>query len=549
MDELGKTALHLAAASHDLVEAETLLHDGADPDQRDFDDHSALAVAVKATDLEMVTLLLKSGASPDMANYFGQTPLMFAVRRGERQLLELLLGAGAKPNLVDNQNNSAFDYTDELDLWSAYGIRRRLKRAGGRRHGGKARPSRWSRAKRLFLPDAYQEFQDATHSYTGKSGVITQWLIASFLLSRLFGWSGIDVLVTVVLAIVWTVSAHNYSLLHWPVSLWNVASVWSDTVRQTGTVAERTSTTPEIYVSNLIRFGLMDLLTSAKARSNPDQRERWICALFDLGSAVLALSLIGYLSTLLLTLPQTPSFKITPTLPGALAWFAVIPLAVIVLKLQVVLAHAKLRIVQSALDKKASALAGKLDYLDLDEDAQYILYLRAFTTTSRLRLSGMDMETVIAYSVAPYLPMIALGEPGEHVGAGRVLTTEQEWRSLVLKLIDRAPMILVVPSNRAGTLWEVGQLRDRSCLNKTVFLMPPASISELPVKQDWQQARESLLSMGIDIPPHFEKGLLFSLNPDGSFRDHAPLNATPRSIAGPGPLDDDGYGQGDDQEF
>ncbi len=38
-------------------------------------------------------------------------------------------------------------------------------------------------------------------------------------------------------------------------------------------------------------------------------------------------------------------------------------------------------------------------------------------TTDKLHIKGFDLETLLAYSIAPTLPLLALGRPGEHLGA------------------------------------------------------------------------------------------------------------------------------------
>ena len=100
------------------------------------------------------------------------------------------------------------------------------------------------------------------------------------------------------------------------------------------------------------------------------------------------------------------------------------------------------------------------------------VYLRPFVTTNRVPLGRMDLETLLAYSFAPLLPFVALGRPGEHVGAGRIQTTDDHWQDKIAAMLERSALILCIPTARPGTMWELGQLRTRGLLTKTIFIMP-----------------------------------------------------------------------------
>lgn len=129
----------------------------------------------------------------------------------------------------------------------------------------------------------------------------------------------------------------------------------------------------------------------------------------------------------------------------------------------------------------------------------YCLYLRPFVSTGHLPICVVastmyfkypavvgkeqveehrdlvDLETLLAMAVSFYAPLVALGRPGEQVGAGRILTTEDSWRIEFSRLSAGARIIFLLPSSTPGTRWELREvIDDEHLLSKTVFLIPPA---------------------------------------------------------------------------
>src|SRR4030042_7209869 len=106
----------------------------------------------------------------------------------------------------------------------------------------------------------------------------------------------------------------------------------------------------------------------------------------------------------------------------------------------------------------------------------YSLYLRAFETTGRMSKESVDpmiqngfdprddtdqqtyFETELAKAVENYIPLTALGRPGEQMGAGRILSTEEDWKEDLALLGKGACIIFLLPSAKPGTLWEIDWL-------------------------------------------------------------------------------------------
>ena len=170
---------------------------------------------------------------------------------------------------------------------------------------------------------------------------------------------------------------------------------------------------------------------------------------------------------------------------------------------------------------------------------EFYLYLRAFETTGRLRiplylrlrklsiglfqLVTSDLESYVGNALRSVVPLIAMGRPGEAIGAGRIVAEERDWEADVVVLMRRARGILLVPSNRPGTLWEIDALQRTSLLSKVVFIMPPRTRGVLDTRERWEAARQVLASHAVEAPEHEERGLLFETGSDGRVSNVEPL--------------------------
>jgi hypothetical protein len=163
---------------------------------------------------------------------------------------------------------------------------------------------------------------------------------------------------------------------------------------------------------------------------------------------------------------------------------------------------------------------------------RYFLYLRPFDSTNAFSISDAhrnafamelyrrdgfdDIERVISEALEPTAPFIALGRPGEHRGAGRGLTTEDAWRDTIRHLAQNAMMIIILPSYREGTLYELELLVTRRWLGKTLFVMPPSdglwySAGATDVAKEWKLTQEACAKFGLTLPDAIPGGALFRI--------------------------------------
>ncbi|MCL1897875.1 MAG: hypothetical protein FWG16_03535, partial [Micrococcales bacterium] len=107
------------------------------------------------------------------------------------------------------------------------------------------------------------------------------------------------------------------------------------------------------------------------------------------------------------------------------------------------------------------------------------------------------LEQIVAFSLAPQGPPLALGEPKKPLppglGAIRLYFDEEQWSSGVDRLCEEAALIAVTLGRSKSLEVELGKLQALGVLSKTIFVVPPVPISE-------QQARLALLSDKLGVP-------------------------------------------------
>ena len=160
----------------------------------------------------------------------------------------------------------------------------------------------------------------------------------------------------------------------------------------------------------------------------------------------------------------------------------------------------------------------------------FFVYVRSFETTRRLRppmfyslyllqrLHANELESYLALSLKRAGLLVALGMPEENMGAARVRTGDETWQSDIEQLLRWAKGVLVIPSDHAGTRWELELLRSEGLLHKCVFVMPPRS-RRFDWRLRWEQARAALSGAGFELPSYSKRGMLFTLDREGRICD------------------------------
>jgi hypothetical protein len=174
---------------------------------------------------------------------------------------------------------------------------------------------------------------------------------------------------------------------------------------------------------------------------------------------------------------------------------------------------------------------------------RFHLYLRPFDITNKVRvpnrrrspdlfnpvhyeeLRTTDFESIL--EDASPLPLIALGRPGEAVGAGRISTTEETWWDVFLSLAKSAEKLFVVPSDKSGTKREIEWLKASGNLKKCIFLCPPGRVNvQSDSNPDWDKAASGL---GIQLATYSSLGKLFRVDDLGQLTREVTFSSSNRS--------------------
>jgi hypothetical protein len=115
---------------------------------------------------------------------------------------------------------------------------------------------------------------------------------------------------------------------------------------------------------------------------------------------------------------------------------------------------------------------------------------------------GSDpFEESIAWQVAAYGPVVAIGRPGRStasLGAARDLLPDHVWRQGVSERMAAAGAIIVTIGSTDGLRWEMAQLVSGGYLDRTVFVVPPTD--DAAIRERWRFTTEGLNEAGAKVP-------------------------------------------------
>jgi ankyrin repeat protein len=129
-DGLGRSLLHVAAASGDGAAVRALLQVGADANARDLLGETPLIQAARRGHLDVARLLIDAGTDLNARHLEGWTALAAAVIRGHEEVVELLLGHEQDVNAAIGGIGQGMDAVRMAVQIGHAGILRRLLAAG-----------------------------------------------------------------------------------------------------------------------------------------------------------------------------------------------------------------------------------------------------------------------------------------------------------------------------------------------------------------------------------------------------------------------------------
>lgn len=124
----------------------------------------------------------------------------------------------------------------------------------------------------------------------------------------------------------------------------------------------------------------------------------------------------------------------------------------------------------------------------------------------------LEFEAQIEKALRPLGALVALGQPLEHEGAGRIPVTDGAWQDAIAALMEAAQLIILLPSSRPGTNWEVERILTGGYLPKTLVVDPPNTAGSKSRTYDhareWADIRTSFAAHGYALPEDDEDGLI-----------------------------------------
>jgi hypothetical protein len=131
-----------------------------------------------------------------------------------------------------------------------------------------------------------------------------------------------------------------------------------------------------------------------------------------------------------------------------------------------------------------------------DTAAAYFVPLYSMTVAD-----SVTLDEALRHHLQPEVELVAIGQQGDALGATRFETTEEDWQTWFRDLATRARGIVVFPSGKPGTRWEMGEIcSSPDFLQKTVFLMPPNGYHHVDPESTPENLRALLLAHGCELP-------------------------------------------------
>lgn len=252
------------------------------------------------------------------------------------------------------------------------------------------------------------------------------------------------------------------------------------------------------------------------------------------------LSMVALIFTLLMGTFIAVFAASRPQLPPALALFVFVTALVASVLIAQILFDLEGWYEQRKRDLDAEEIFQSLRGARDENVVPFILYLRPFVSTGKiaaeksklLRVGAsyigngplmlasdrVEFEEEIEKALRPLGKLIALGKPLEHMGAGRIRVDDNVWQDAIKLLMDNAEMIVLLPSPRPGTCWEVEHLLTSGALEKTIVVDPPNDRGSIedgydPISE-WHGVRDTFHEHGYELPEDNEEGSLIIFGTD-----------------------------------
>lgn len=518
----GQTAVIFASLLGNKLALELLLSANINLYSEDFNGRTAHMTASIDDHPDCLEVLLNAGADPNYTNLHGRSALMFACDGACEKSIKLLLDRGADPNLLDRQNRNAFYYLENgRDHNIVASCRRSRLKKMLLRHP--KYNHRTDSKKQTLDTELYVSFPEliGRHANTSIYDIfynlfkyyIGLVFIAFMLLGLAKALTTIDFYFAILLCLPALSFFFAYSLLQKARKLvqFRIDKTESNGLNTKFSKVDHSQMLSQTeYLQTIMDFEFKNL-SNRFVEMTDQQVVKWAkqIVFLPIPLAVLAISNLIWWAV------SAPPYSINNQYAYAseFAWYCFLG-SLVIAWLEFTRRKASLVRIHAKLDQTAAQLLAS--DTDKVEKQEFILYLRAFESTGKLKVGSGDFESTISQFLANRIMLVTFGVPGEYSGAARVQSTETKWQQDVTKLMHEAKHILMLPSDRPGTVWEGQQIKELGLLHKTSFVMPPQMrVGKRPYSETWKRAYKTFRRIGLQIPKHVEKGLIFSLLPTG----------------------------------
>ncbi|SEL76918.1 Ankyrin repeat [Colwellia chukchiensis] len=504
IDREGNTPVMLAARNNNQQTLAILLSQDVNLDRLSYDDYSALIYATMYHHYAICKQLIDAGANVNLQNSAGKTALMYAVKVNNVEIVQLLIAHGADAKIVDNNLQFPSDY-----LYSDYTTprSRKCKKLIKKAEGN----SKYFTTK----INKFKRYMAGTHN----SFVESKDLSASLKFSVYDAFDKVP---------------HLFSLLAYVgyifIPLWYIANsllmMFTTKKLQLYEINDISFKDADIaFVKSILKVS--NVLPTLKPTNANDAISRK-ASIFT-----------QWLFTIVITIALMLGWQARINAPDVeLSYLVSIISLLVIVAIDIARRYVLLQLVtkrlyleQQSRDKKAHDIVESISAGDTADPVDFAVYLRPFKSTGKLhnKQTGIEIETALALVFPDELPIISLGEPGEHIGTCRVKTDEEKWQAIVATMLLKAKLIILLPSMNEGTLWEINHIIERGYLDKTIFLMlPKRDENDEKSAARWHKLMTHLMSLGLQLPSQQSYGLIFTLNTNGQLKSHMPFNPPPQ---------------------
>jgi hypothetical protein len=116
--------------------------------------------------------------------------------------------------------------------------------------------------------------------------------------------------------------------------------------------------------------------------------------------------------------------------------------------------------------------------------------------------STVSIDDAIRFAIPDSLELIAVSK-NEDLGAIKLESDDNNWTDMVTSLALSARIIIIIPGNRPGTIWEMQRIRELGLLQKCLFILTPSPLMMALPEISFDQVKAAFNAAEINLPNQF----------------------------------------------